>query len=561
MKPAIMVQSDCSLLLNSSSPFAEEAQRGIKAFSELIKQLGQYEVYELTPLTIWNALSSGFSGQKIWNYLHTYKKSELPLSVEQRLHCWISRYGKLSLKKMNNKAILTGEKELLDEVSQLESVVPLLEEFCNFEGLEGFSILLEHRGLVKQLLARHEYCVLDEVGYQDGESVPFQIKKQTLKNKTFQLRDYQRKAIASFHRDKLGGNGVIVLPCGTGKTITGIGVLASLQCAALILTSSITACEQWKAEMLDKTSLTEEIIGIYGGELREVRPITIATYHILTYRSKKDETYRHMKLFNERDWGLIIYDEVQLLPAPVFRMTASIQATRRLGLTATLIREDGCAPDVYSLVGPKLYDMQWKQAEEEQYIAKVNCFEIRVALAEQYAKEFAKLGKKEQLKLAAINERKLTVVKSLLEKHYNQHILIIGQYIEQLQYIARHLKAPLLTGTTSYEQRNELYSKFRSGQVKVLVVSKIANLAVDLPDASVAIQVSGSFGSRQEEAQRIGRILRPKAQNEAWFYSLVTSGSKETEFAVKRGMFMLEQGYQYQCLIENEVLSKNETFI
>lgn len=545
-----IVQSDLTILLDKTAASAVEARKALQTFAEMIKVMGQYERYQMTAITVWNALTLGIRPDNIMGIVQQYCKGSIPLLAEQTLHQWMSRYGRLSLKFDQHRLLLYGDKDIFNEIMALQSIAPLLGAHIGL----ALEVKIENRGILKQELTRHGYAISDEVGYRDGEQMSIELNAKNKNGDLFQLRDYQRKAIAAFHRDRLGGSGIIVLPCGTGKTVTGIGVMASLKSATLILTSSVTSAQQWKKELLDKTSLVAEQIAIYGGKERSVAQITIATYTILTHRSRKANEYEHMRLFSERDWGLIIYDEVQLLPAPMFRMTANIQATRRLGLTATLIREDGCAEDVYSLVGPKLYDMQWKKAEEQSYIAKVHCTEVRVALSATSTAAYESLGARARLRLAAENKNKLSVVNKILDLHKNQPTLIIGQYIDQLRIIASALNTPLLTGETSHQERFELFEQFNNGSVTVLVVSKIANLAVDLPDATVAIQVSGSFGSRQEEAQRIGRLLRPKKnRNEAWFYTLVSEYTKETEFALKRGLFMLEQGYQYRCISESEV--------
>lgn len=553
-KEAIIVQSDLSILLDSRSIYAVEVQKQIQPFAELIKVMGQYEVYEVTAITLWNALTLGMKSERILDILHMYVKGTVPILAEQKLQLWLNRFGRLQLQYMDQQLVLQGDAEIMCELAQHNLIIDwIVSKVSDTDWL----LKRDSRGFVKQELARSGYAVTDLVGYHEGETVSLQLREKTSKGQTFQLRDYQRKAIAAFHRDKLGGSGVIVLPCGTGKTITGIGIIASLQAATLIVTSSITSANQWRQELIEKTDIDATRIGIYGGKQREVLEITIATYTILTHRQPSSDQYLHMKLFSERDWGLIIYDEVQLLPAPIFRMTATIQATRRLGLTATLIREDGCAHDVFSLVGPKLFDMQWKKAEEQSYIAKVHCTEIRVSLATEQRETYRHAPPRTRLRIAAVNSNKLTIVKELLQQHRDKPTLIIGQYITQLEEIAQELSVPMLSGTTKQVDREAFYAKFRSGECPILIVSRIANLAVDLPDACVAIQVSGSFGSRQEEAQRIGRLLRPKKTlNEAWFYTLVTEETKETEFALKRGMFMLEQGYQYQCISQHEVLSE-----
>jgi len=551
-KDIIIMQRDMTMLLDRNSSVASEARLAITPFTELLKVLGQFEVYECTALTIWNALTLGIKSERILQIIGTYCRGGLSSASGDQIKLWISRFGKLKLQLIGQELMLSGDSIVMQELAQKKLADSWIEERRNDH---TWLIKREGRGFLKQELARAGYAVQDEVGYREGENLAIELLPTTNNGHSFQLRDYQRKAIAAFHRDVIGGSGVIVLPCGTGKTVTGIGVLASLQTEALIVTSSVTSARQWKAELLDKTTISEQEIGMYCGRERKVGKVTIATYTILTHRSSKSLQYVHMKLFSERNWGLIIYDEVQLLPAPIFRMTAMLQATRRLGLTATLIREDGCAGDVFSLVGPKLYDMNWKQAESESYIAKVVCTEVRIPLLQEDQQLYTDATPRSRLKIAAQNQNKLTAVVAILKQHRDKPTLIIGQYIHQLQHIAAELGLPLITGSTSYEQREQIFAAFRSGKIKTLVVSKIANLAVDLPDACVAIQVSGSFGSRQEEAQRIGRLLRPKkGSNEAWFYTLVTEQSKETEFALKRGMFMLEQGYQYRCVSQAEVM-------
>ncbi|MEK4250406.1 DNA repair helicase XPB [Paenibacillus sp. FSL W7-1287] len=547
----LIVQRDMTLLLDREAHYAAEARSAIGSFTELLKVLGQFEVYECTPVTVWNALALGLKCEKIIDVLHTYAKGALPAACESQIKLWASRFGRLTLLLDDQQLIMQGDEAMMQELESLNLGSSWIEaKHPN----NRWIIKQEGRGFLKQELAKAGYAVQDLVGYHDGEAVHMELRQQAQSGASFHLRDYQRKAIAAFHRDRVGGSGVIVLPCGSGKTVTGIGVMASLQTATLIVTSSVTSAKQWRDELLDKTSLSPEDIGLYGGKARSVEKITIATYTILTHRNKSTDQYDHMKLFSERDWGLIIYDEVQLLPAPIFRMTAMIQATRRLGLTATLIREDGCANDVFSLVGPKLYDLSWKKAEEQSYIAKVHCTEVRVKLPAHAEEQYNTASARLRLKIAAINPNKIATVKQIMRLHPDLPTLIIGQYIEQLKEMSVELGVPLLTGSTDYEQREAIFKKFRNREISTLVVSRIANLAVDLPDAAVAIQVSGSFGSRQEEAQRIGRLLRPKrGANEAWFYTLVTEGSKETEFALKRGLFMLEQGYQYRCIHEQEV--------
>lgn len=544
----LIVQADLTVFLDEKHPMAAEAREQLLAFAEASKRAGTVHTYRITPMSLWHALGAGFSGEQIISYLKKDARYGMPLQAEAEIHLWSGRYGKLRLEAEGASLVLNGDPSTLQTLSQKEIIREWVE---SFRSESEWIIRPEYRGTLKQELVRLGYPVLDHAGYHAGESLKVALRKQTRSGSAFSLRDYQIQAVEQFTKDESaqGGSGVVVLPCGTGKTIVGTAALASIGAATLILTSSRTSAQQWRDELLDKTTLTEAEVGLYSGRAKEVKPVTIATYQLLTHRKSKLDDFKHMSLFNERDWGLIIYDEVHLLPAPVFRMTASIQATRRLGLTATLVREDGCAEDVYSLIGPKQYDMHWKKAEEGDYIASVSCTEIRVPLPAAKEHSYSTASARAKLRIAAENPNKLPVVIQLLQKHKGKPALVIGQYLKQLKGIARELNAPLLTGETAHVERLRLYDAFRSGVHPVLVVSKVANLAVDLPDAAVAVQVSGSFGSRQEEAQRVGRLLRPKQDvNEAWFYTLVTDGTKETEFALKRQMFLLEQGYNYSMI-------------
>lgn len=543
---AITVQSDLTILLNHAHPDAAVAREKLNAWTELLHKAGTIHLYKLSALSLWNAVSMGENERDMLEWMKRNSTNGLPLKAEAMIRAWLNRFGKVVLYYDKERLILAFDSSLLHTGPLMSLVhkwaVSSINE-CRFV------VNAEDRGLIKQELTRSGFPVIDQAGYIAGEDLPVQLRTTTRSGVSFRLRSYQQEALARWKHqtELLCGSGVAVLPCGAGKTVVGIAALASLRKAALILTSSSTSVQQWKQELLDKTTLTEQDIGVYCGRSKQVRPITIATYNILTHRSSKTADFAHMQLFTEREWGIIIYDEVHLLPAPVFRMTADIQATRRLGLTATLIREDGCAEDVYSLIGPKLYDMNWKNAEQQQVIAEVHCTEIRVPLDKAVQMKYEKAGAREKLRIASENAEKLTVVRQLLEKHADKQTLVIGQYLSQLSEAAQLLQAPLLTGEVSHEKRQKIFDQFKSGAIRVLVLSKIANLAVDLPDASVAIQLSGSFGSRQEEAQRIGRLLRPKqGTNEAWFYTLVTDRTKETEFAMKRQLFMLEQGYQYE---------------
>ncbi|WP_046230827.1 DNA repair helicase XPB [Paenibacillus algorifonticola] len=548
-KPLI-VQSDMTLLLNMKQAGAEEAAEKLLALAELVKRPGGWHTYRMTAMTLWQACASGMAAEDVMALLKRYAATSIPGYTEMSIRKWMGRYGKLHLELVGDKLMLSGSAELLTELTHHPDIGPKLAsaELAAYLNGEGVEIRQEERGLLKQELARLGYPVIDQAGYHAGEALTVQLREETLQGKPFGLRGYQQQAVDVFCAEGSvhGGSGVVVLPCGAGKTIVGLAALAKLSSATLILTSSTTSVKQWKRELLDKTTLQGEHIGEYAGGLKQVRPVTIATYQILTSRKAKSDAYQHMNLFSERDWGLIIYDEVHLLPAPVFRMTADLQATRRLGLTATLVREDGCAEDVFSLIGPKQYEWLWKAVEAEGHIASVHCTEIRIPLDEAVRKRYADAAPRSQLRLAAENPSKADVITELLKRHEGVPTLIIGQYLDQLHSVAQALAIPVITGELEQDKRQLLYDRFRSGEIPVLAVSKVANFAVDLPDAAVAIQISGSYGSRQEEAQRIGRILRPKqGRNEAWFYTVVSDGTKELDFALRRQLFMVEQGYRY----------------
>lgn len=547
-KPLIVL-SDMTLLFDERTAGSEEARVSLAGFAELVKNAGPLHTYRMTPLTLWNAASAGITSLYVVETLERYGKYGIPSGLPGELKRLMDRYGRLRLDRSadggEDELALSGDEEIMRE---LESEPSLQAMLASRQSGAPFRIGAERRGALKQELLRLGYPVVDAAGYRAGELLPLVLRGQTTGGASFALRDYQRQAVERFVRGDAaaGGSGVMVLPCGSGKTIVGIGVLAALQCATLILTSSLTSVQQWQAELLDKTTLGSRSIGQYSSQEKQVRAVTIATYNMLATSGGEERDYRHMRLFGERDWGLIIYDEVHMLPAPVFRMTAELQATRRLGLTATLVREDGRERDVFSLIGPKLYEMPWKQLERHGHIAELRCEEVRVPLPEATERDYWVGDSRTRVRLAAENPNKTAVIRELLDRHRDKPALIIGAYLRQLKAIAAALDAPLLTGEVPHEERAKLYEAFRRGEERVLVVSKIANFAVDLPDAAVAVQVSGSFGSRQEEAQRIGRLLRPKREhNSAVFYTVVSDGTMEVDYALKRQRFMTEQGYRY----------------
>ncbi|ADM70762.1 hypothetical protein GMA19_02955 [Paenibacillus polymyxa E681] len=573
-----IVQRDFTVLLEMGLPGSEWARSQLQIYAELVKSPSAFHTYHITPLSLWNAAALGWSAEDIQNSLNSMSRWDIPRDLLKDIEQLVSRYGTLTLSREGTEeertystdtigayraehepdgGIKTGKANnytMVDRLILAAETPALLCELLTKQELKQLGLLRvdevsasvppENRGLLKQELTRLGYPVVDTAGYLEGNQLRFTLGKGQTK---LQLRDYQVKAADAFEgADGLGGSGVLVLPCGAGKTVIGMAVMNRLQCEVLILTSNTTSVRQWVEELKRKTDIPADSIGEYSGQKKEVRPITVATYQILTHRRTKDGDFEHMKLLSERKWGLIIYDEVHLLPAPVFRATADIQATRRLGLTATLVREDGCERDVFSLIGPKRYDMPWKELEQQGWIAQVDCVELRLPMTAELMERSMRAEGRQQYRIAAENPVKLEAVRSLMQQHSGLPTLIIGQYLDQLRILAQELGVPLITGSMSQTERVRWFDAFRKGTIRTLLVSKVANFAVDLPDAAVAIEVSGSFGSRQEEAQRLGRILRPKSgENKAYFYALVTENSKETDFAARRQLFLIEQGYEY----------------
>lgn len=549
-KPLI-VQGDSSLLLDVHNPDFESARGDIAPFAELEKSPEHMHTYKITPLSLWNAASAGITHDEISEILDNYSRFPVPENVKFTVRDIISRYGKLNLDKTEDEFTLqlTVESEIIYlELSAQKSLKTLLRPL----GEKTFHLKLLDRGVVKQELLKLGYPVKDLAPLKDGDPYNFNFKPVSESGKAFGIRDYQKEACDAFvGNNKPGtGFGTLVLPCGAGKTIVGMTVMEKLQTNTLILTTNVAAVHQWIDEIVDKTDIPREEIGEYTGDKKLIKPITVATYQILVWRKNKESEFPHFDLFRKRNWGLIVYDEVHLLPAPVFKVTAEIQAVRRVGLTATLIREDGAEGDVFTLVGPKRYDVPWKQLEAKGWIATAYCHEIRVDLYEDDKIKYATADKRKKFRIASENPWKVSIIKKLLEKHSDDQTLVIGQYVDQLVEIAKIIKAPLITGKTPNPEREIIFDKFKRGEVKVIVVSKVANFAINLPDASVAIQVSGTFGSRQEEAQRLGRILRPKEKDSS-FYSVVTRHTTEETFAANRQKFLTEQGYKYNIEIWN----------
>src|SRR5579883_3296539 len=553
----LIVQSDRTILLEVDHPAHAEARDALAQFAELEKSPEHIHTYRLSPLSLWNAAAGGMDAQTILEQLQHYSKYAIPASIAVEIREYISRYGRVKLIREGDALLLKSEDTaLIMEILHNKRTLPYILGQWDRQTIQ---VDAARRGHIKQALIHIGFPAEDLAGYTDGSPLPIELLPETTQGKSFQPRTYQSAAAAAFYAGGApsGGSGVVVLPCGAGKTIVGLKTMADVQRATLILTPNTVAVRQWISEIIDKTDVPPEMVAEYTGERKEIAPITVSTYQILTYRrpGTKDadhedepgeEDFPHFSLFSSYDWGLIIYDEVHLLPAPVFRITAEIQARRRLGLTATLVREDGREADVFSLIGPKKYDVPWRELERQGWIATAECHEIRVGMNEDMQLNYALAEEREKYRLAAENPAKLDVTRFLAEQHIDEQVLIIGQYLDQLKILAEELNAPLLTGRTSNAQREKLYDQFRSGEIKRMVVSKVANFAIDLPDANVAIQVSGTFGSRQEEAQRLGRILRPKADGGlAYFYSIVTRDTRDQEFSANRQLFLTEQGYRY----------------
>ena len=557
----LIIQSDKTVLLEVENPCYEECRDQLARFAELVKSPEHVHTYRITPLSLWNAAAAGMTAEQIIGALGRFSKYDLPGNVRVDVADYVTRYGKVKLLKRDGDLLLvSSDALLLTEISRNKRIAPLLRG-----QLDANTLLVDPlaRGHVKHALVDFGFPAEDLAGYVEGTPLPVALRAVTRDGVPFGLRRYQRESVDAFYAggDSRGGSGVVVLPCGAGKTIVGLGALAKVAAQTLILTTSTIAVRQWVDELVNRTTLLPDEIGEYTGESKEIKPVTIATYQVLTWRPFKvdKETgeigeFPHLRLFSEQNWGLIIYDEVHLLPAPVFRITADIQARRRLGLTATLVREDGRETDVFSLIGPKKYDVPWRDLEKQGWIATAECHEIRVTMDPQQRMDYVVADDKNKYRLAAENPAKMPVLRQLVEKHRGDQVLVIGQYLDQLHAIAAELKAPLITGKTATVERERLYGEFREGKLPLLVVSKVANFAIDLPDANVAIQVSGTFGSRQEEAQRLGRILRPKPNGVlANFYSIVTRDTRDQDFAQKRQLFLTEQGYRYIIMDAHEV--------
>jgi DNA excision repair protein ERCC-3 len=549
----LIPQSDRSLLLEVHNPLYEAARAAISPFAELEKSPEHIHTYRLTPLSLWNAAATGLSAEAMCAALTQFAKYPVPQNVLADIADLAGRWGRVRLRKQSDGdddglRLESEDASLLAELARHKSVKPYLGAPLS---PRAFRVPLQFRGALKQALIAAGWPVEDLAGYVTGEALEIELREDR-----FRLRDYQEDAAETFYfsGSERGGSGVIVLPCGAGKTIVGLTAMALVSQSTLILTTSRVSMRQWRRELLDKTTLQPGQIVEYQSDDKQIGPVTLTTYQMLTYRPDKAEDFPHLRLFEDRNWGLIIYDEVHMLPAPVFRITAEVQARRRLGLTATLIREDGREGDVFSLIGPKKYDAPWRDLESRGWIAKALCTEVRCKLPRALRLEYATAPPRSKFRLASENPIKLELTKRIIAQHPHAPALIIGQYLEQLQALARSLNAPLVTGKTPQRERERLYGEFRNGSLRTLVLSKVGNYSLDLPDAEVMIQVSGTFGSRQEEAQRLGRVLRPKPDGRpAHFYTLVSRETDEEDFAHHRQLFLTEQGYSYRILDEEEV--------
>ncbi|HLP42386.1 MAG TPA: DNA repair helicase XPB [Fibrobacteria bacterium] len=545
----LIVQGDMTILLEVAHPMYAEARDRIAPFTELVKSPEHMHTYAISHLSLWNAASSGHSAEEVLTTLRQYSRFDLPHNLVTEVETFMERYGQVRILRKDGRLVIeTDDPVLMTEITNHRQTAAFIEGPID----DRSAYLLPHtRGLLKMALTDIGFPAEDLAGYATGAPLEVDIRETTLEGKPLQLRHYQVDAGQVFHAggSEKGGSGVIVLPCGAGKTLVGLSTMARCKCNTLILTTNVTAARQWIREILDKTTLKPDQVAEYTGDSKALAPCTVATYQIITYRKRQSEDFPHFDIFAKGNWGLIIYDEVHLLPAPVFRISADMQATRRLGLTATLIREDGRQKDVFSLIGPKKFEVPWKILESQGWIATASCTEIRVGLRPEDKMTYAMADLRKKITLASSNPEKFKVVKELVEKHKDDRVLLIGQYLEQLEALSEILKVPLITGSTPNPEREVLYKEFRDGRIGMLIVSKVGNFAVDIPDANVLIQVSGTFGSRQEEAQRLGRVLRPKSNGALdHFYTILTRDTKEQEFGMNRQLFLTEQGYSYNII-------------
>jgi DNA excision repair protein ERCC-3 len=544
----LIVQSDKTLLLEVDHEAAGACRKAIAPFAELERAPEHVHTYRITPLALWNARAAGHDAEQVVDALISFARYPVPHALLVDIADTMGRYGRLRLEKhpASGLVLVSSDRAVLEEVLRAKKLQPAFGARVDDDSV---AVHPSQRGALKQALLKLGWPAEDLAGYVDGEAHQISLTEEG-----WNLRAYQRDAAESFWH---GGSGVVVLPCGAGKTIVGAAAMAHASATTLILVTNTVSAHQWKQELLHRTSLTEDEIGEYTGTKKQIRPVTIATYQVMTTRRKG--VYTHLELFDARDWGLVLYDEVHLLPAPIFRMTADLQSRRRLGLTATLVREDGREGDVFSLIGPKRYDAPWKEMEAQGWIAPADCVEVRVTLTDSERLAYATAEQEDRYRFCATTPTKSSIVEALVERHRGDQTLVIGQYIDQLDDLGERLDAPVIKGETKIKERERLFDAFRAGEISVLIVSKVANFSIDLPEAAVAVQVSGTFGSRQEEAQRLGRVLRPKASGRgARFYSVVARDTLDQDYAAHRQRFLAEQGYAYRIIDADAVLAEDE---
>ena len=541
----LVVQGDHSLLLETQSPRYQQARDALLAFAELVKNPEYVHTWRITKLSLWNAAAAGHTAEGVIAALERFARYPVPENIPVSIRDTMGRYGRLTLLRDGAWLRLEADDALL--MRELQAIGSIADLLGSARGDRAVQVVARKRGELKQVLLSLGHPVQDLAGYDDGPALEMRLDHDTGDGETWQLRDYQLAAVDAYHDGPDAGSGVVVLPCGAGKTIVAIAAMVRLGMRTLILCAGHTAVQQWKRELIARTNLGPEDVGEYSGRIKELKPVTVSTYQLLTWRPGRHEGAPHFKLLYQAAWGLVIYDEVHLLPAPVFRETAYLQARRRLGLTATLVREDGREGDVFALIGPKRFDLPWKELEHQGWIATAQCVELRVPLSDPDRLRYVNASPTGRTRIAALNARKGAVLEGLMARHPHEQILVLGTYLDQLRWLAARFDLALITGKTPNSERDATFARFRSGELRVLALSRVGNFAIDLPAASVAIQVSGTFGSRQEEAQRLGRILRPKPGiNQATFYSVVTADSREQDYAERRQLFLTEQGYPYR---------------
>jgi DNA excision repair protein ERCC-3 len=537
---AAIVQGDRSVLVEVDHPGYERARDVLVRCAEIEKSPEHVHTYRLSDLALWNAAAAGVTAEEILAGLRSVSRFALPGHVEHEIRERVGRHGTVVLADVpedpTRLRLSVTEALLFERLQRDKTTAPFLDLFLGND--RSFLLRREYRGVVKQAIMKLGWPVLDTAGLTPGAPLSIEERRDV-----FTPYPYQVRAVQAFVDS--GGHGVVVLPCGAGKTVIGLMAAARLGVRTLVITSSREACAQWRRELVSKSTLTKDQVALYDVTSKSVAPVTITTYSMLGRKGGSGPTsHTHFDRLAEEPWGLLIYDEVHLLPAPVFRLAAELQSRRRLGLTATLIREDGRAPDVFALIGPKRYDVPWRELEASGHVAAATCFETRLPLPNELHTAYATASAREQPRIAGENPLKLRLLGRIAERHSGDRVLVMGSYLDPLAAAGRLLDAPVITGETPHRDREKHYEAFRRGAIRRLVLSRVGNFAIDLPDANVLVQLSGTMGSRQEEAQRLGRVLRPKPGG-ASFYTLVTRDTIEQEHALHRQLFLTEQGYRY----------------